>query len=194
MVKISVCDDPKWRCIDAGGCQDYAQIKSCLVSRRVLSPFWMSRRMFSKHYYRRTIAVFRFLLLLIFAWPGPRPIAHAHTPGMAGFRDGQSLIVHLDRYHSRDRSPVGSSDVLHFHWIMPDVADAEFAAKGSSVNLLPLEDYSLSISIELCFDGELLVDSTTCPELSIRLESRRDFLEHSSNRQRLVQLFCVALC
>lgn len=68
-------------------------------------------------------SIFRILLLLVIAWPGPKPMLHSHSQlaRSASFSGGYAeriLVMHLARFHSTPSSDPMDPDQLHVHWLI----------------------------------------------------------------------------
>ncbi len=76
----------------------------------------------------------QYVLLLIVAWTGPRPVIHSHDQF---FRDGTSLREfsrHLSTWHSGIPGKSIDPKQQHCHWVMPSVVDCCSSSNSIAVN------------------------------------------------------------
>ncbi|QDT20127.1 hypothetical protein HG66A1_19120 [Gimesia chilikensis] len=58
----------------------------------------------------------RCLLLLLVAWPGPRPVVHSHVDYLSQCGNSALLAMHLRIYHGEQSSQPGVPASSHCHW------------------------------------------------------------------------------
>ncbi|MFH1302241.1 MAG: hypothetical protein ABIK07_14370 [Planctomycetota bacterium] len=59
----------------------------------------------------------RCLLLLIVAWPGPRPVVHSHADYLCVCGNSTLLAMHMRIYHGERSSKSGVPCTPHCHWV-----------------------------------------------------------------------------
>lgn len=59
----------------------------------------------------------RCLLLLIIAWPGPRPVVHSHADYLNQCGNSSLLAMHMRIFHPENSSNPGVPCLPHCHWV-----------------------------------------------------------------------------
>ncbi|WP_417383393.1 hypothetical protein [Gimesia sp.] len=59
----------------------------------------------------------RCLLLLVVAWPGPRPVVHSHADYLCQCGNSSLLAMHMRIYHGDCCSQPGLPCTPHCHWV-----------------------------------------------------------------------------
>jgi hypothetical protein len=59
----------------------------------------------------------RCLLLLIVAWPGPRPVVHSHADYLSQCGNSTMLAMHMRIHHGDRSSNPGVPCSSHWHWV-----------------------------------------------------------------------------
>lgn len=86
--------------------------------------------------------ILQFMLLLIVAWPGPRPVVHSHAACLTRTDAIPVLAVHMLMFHQDSRSLPDAPDDFHCHWV-------HFCS-----------DFDKSLPV-------LVIDSTTSPAVEV---------------------------
>lgn len=91
----------------------------------------------------RLPAICRWALLLLVAWPGPRPVVHSHADYLCRRHNALLLAQHLALFHEPSESP----GAAHCHWlihsfggdaaVVSTAADVVRAMSGACVSELP---------------------------------------------------------
>lgn len=144
--------------------------------------------------FNQNIAI-RCLLLLIVAWPGPRPVVHSHADYFCECGNNSLLAMHMRIYHGERGSQPGVPCTPHCHWVASgsdfDKTVPVRFTEGLTVAAIDLEDLPGDYLDAASWGADLLpLTETVGPALISSLNqaslSRSDLTLH--------QLFCTWTC
>lgn len=145
-------------------------------------------------------SIIRCFLLLVLAWPGPKPIIHTHSRLAQSFAKYQSLDLHLAKYHSDSSTNPVSFDGLHVHWFISPGDESDCCTNPNSNRELKLDlGTGYFIDAEQLIGGmadqRIIAVQSACNHASTNAHLA---IVHSHSRSHsglsLHKAFCVMTC
>lgn len=105
----------------------------------------------------------RWLLLCLLAWPGPRPVAHAHEQLGSRVDSAACLAMHVDRWHGSDDLMSQGLDGWHVHWFWLAPFSDDPTSGSPSIQQVPVVEQQQEQTFELKF---VAIQGLACLEAS----------------------------
>ena len=137
----------------------------------------------------------RCLLLLIVAWPGPRPVVHSHADYLGQSGNSTLLAMHMRIYHGDRSSNPAVPCSSHCHWVcngsdFDKTVPVRFT-EGMTVAATDLEDFPGDQLAADCWEAGLIPLTETVGPAFI---SPLNQASVSQPGLELHQLFCTWTC